>query len=120
MKENEKKRELLKGSCFNFINDRDVPYSVTPRVFYRQYPVQNYQNIKQALLQWGQNGKKTKKVTKKVKKSKNHEQCHRGGNFAGCKVFAALLLFFLLLSSSLFFWFLICIYELNLDSSWLS
>ena len=35
----------------------------------------------------GQNGKKTKKVTKEVKKSKRHEQCRRGENSQGKAIF---------------------------------
>ena len=70
MKENEKKGELLKGSRLNFINDQEFSYSVMPGVFCRQYPVQNYQNIKTNTITMGVKWEENQKGTK-VKKSKS-------------------------------------------------
>ena len=69
---NEKKRELLKNSRLNFINDQDeVLYSVMPVFFYRQYLVQNYQKIKTSTITVEANREDKQKVKKKkVKMSK--------------------------------------------------
>ena len=44
MRENEKRRELLKGSRQNFINDHDADYSVAWGL-YSVLAIQNYKNI---------------------------------------------------------------------------
>ena len=68
----------------------------------------------------GQEGQKVVNQFRSVAKIRNLLNFAVLSKFATCENFAALLIFFLLLSASLFFWFLICSYECNLTSSWLS
>ena len=44
MRENENRRELLKGLCQNFINDQDADYSISWGL-YSVPAIQNYKNI---------------------------------------------------------------------------
>ena len=95
-----------------------------PGVFYRQYQVQNYQNIKTSTItmgaKWGENQKGMK--FKKLKSGMNSgtgkailQVAKQDAKISqSCSISSALLF------ASLFFWFLICSYELSLDSPWLS
>ena len=112
----------------NFINENPL-YSVSYGGFYSQPLIQNTKKKKKSKSYYRGTKREENQKVRKVKRRRKGEQWQGQGNFAGCKNFAALLLFFLLLSASLlflllfasiFFWFLICNYELNLDSPWLS
>ena len=69
MREKKKEREELKASYPKslLVRKKKVPYSVMPGVFYRQYPVQNYQKLQIQTLLQGEIKKKTKKRTKSEK-----------------------------------------------------
>ena len=86
MRENEKRRELLKASRQTFIiNKKSLPYSVLSVGFYSQSPIQITKITKQTLLQWRQI-RKRQKVTKESKSQKQHEQWQEG-NFAATMKF---------------------------------
>ena len=140
MREEKRKRKRV-GSVEsfppkNFINEQKRSlYSVLYGAFIAKPPLQNTQKNKTNTITGGQIGKKTKneqklKGARKVNSGRGKailqvakfSQCCKNSQptkFCSLRKFRSLAPF-LLLSASLFFWFLICSYELNLDSPWLS
>ena len=116
MRDNEKGREELKAPRLkSFFNEKKVSIQCLVWGFYCQTPFTKYQkNRNKYYYNGGKLGRKPKS-DKEVKSSRTSEQwCKLQKISQSCSISSALLY------ASLFFWFLICNYELNLDSPWLS
>ena len=128
MREKDKNRELSKGwrpkillmikSCLR---------SVLSEGFYSQTPIQITKNYKSKHYCKEKIGRKPK-IEQKEKQSNGQqeqstgeiEQCAWKAILQVAKISQSCFISFALLSASLFFWFLICSYELNFYSPWLS
>ena len=86
MRENEKEREELKASYpKTFINEEEFFfffYSVLSGAFIAKPPLQNTKKKQNKYYYRGTNWEENQKVTKEVKKSKQHEQWRRKWKFA--------------------------------------